>query len=449
MKKSIQNFLCTECGDSFSKWFGRCPSCNEFGTVNEFKESKILKDKKNTGVDLLAQSRKGSEQTNTKPQKRFSTNIPEFDRVLGDGFFPGSVLLFGGNPGIGKSTLSLQVFLNVENSNYFSGEESVEQIMHRAERLKPETKTDQIFSTNSLEDIVTTIEKNKPSLAIIDSIQMVGTSDSSFGTVSQIRENAEILVKVSKSTGTTILIIGHVTKNDEIAGPKILEHVVDTVLYLEGEANSEIRILRAQKNRFGSTMEIGVFEMKRNGLQEVSNPSEFFLAERAENSSGSAISVLKEGARNFLLEIQVLSVKTNFGQPRRTASGISLQKFHLLCAVISKFTPFKMENFDGYLNVVGGLRISEPAVDAAICAAILSSRAEKEISPDTVVFGEVGLSGEIRSVANFESRILESKKLGFKKIICPPIRGKFPRPECVKIVEIKTVLELMKEILED
>ncbi|MDH3324382.1 MAG: DNA repair protein RadA, partial [Candidatus Peregrinibacteria bacterium] len=413
MSKKKQSFLCSECGDTFPKWFGKCPSCDEFGTVKEFRESKVSGGEKlDQGVDLSSK-----EKTSHTAKERFMSNIGEVDRVLGGGFFPGSVILFGGHPGIGKSTLALQTFLNLpkeHNSLYFSGEESVEQILHRVERVNPHNKktknelissevqgkdekrskpydpstassiadfdeeicrNQSIFATNSLEDIVATIEKSKPALAVIDSIQMIGSENSSFGSVSQIKENAEILVRTAKACGTAILIIGHVTKNDELAGPKVLEHVVDCVLYLEGDANSEIRILRAQKNRFGSTQEIGVFDMQNNGLVELQNPSEYFLAERAENSSGSAISVIREGARKFLLEIQVLTVKTNFGIPRRTAGGISLQKFHLLCAVVSKFTPFNMENFDGYLSVVGGFKIAEPAADLAICAAILSSRA--------------------------------------------------------------------------
>ena len=278
---------------------------------------------------------------------------------------------------------------------------------------------------------------------------MIGLESSSFGSITQTKENAEVLQKLAKASNTIILIIGHVTKNDELAGPRILEHLVDAVLYLEGENNSEIRLLRSPKNRFGSTLEVGVFDMQDQGLQELKNPSEFFLSERSQDSFGNAICPIREGARNFLLEIQALTVKTNFTAPRRTSAGLPLSKFHLLLAVISKFTPFKCETFDAYLNVVGGFKIIDPAADAAICAAILSSRAEKEISPEIVVFGEVGLSGEIRRVAHMENRIKESQRLGFKKILCHRLSPKTKRPKDIKIVEIKNVLELMKMLLED
>jgi len=442
----MTNFFCVDCGETFSKWFGKCSACGEFGTVREFTESKISSKKKSrSGSDLMIKNTEKS-QKNLKKQ-RISTKIDEVDRVLGGGFFPGSITLFGGNPGIGKSTLALQIFQNCDNSMYFSGEESIEQVQSRSNRISRDKNHDDngIFSTNSLEDIVATIEKHLPALAVIDSIQMIGTDSATFGSISQIRENAEILVRVAKSTETAILVIGHVTKNDELAGPRLLEHLVDVVLCLDGDRNSEIRVLRSAKNRFGSTLEIGVFEMREFGLTELKNPSEFFLAERAENATGSAISVVREGARNFLLEIQVLTVKTNFGQPRRTATGFSLAKFHLLSAVISKFTPFSMENFDGYGSVVGGFRISEPAADLAIGAAILSSRAEKEIPPNTVIFGEVGLSGEVRSVSNFESRVREAEKLGFKKIICPRLPKKFKFLGKIEICPIKNIGEFVRE----
>ncbi len=451
MTKNSEKWFCTECGDTFAKWSGQCPSCKEWNTIKEFRETKIRGKKSNKGQDL---SKKVANSRSSKTTERISAKISEVDRVLGGGFFPGSLVLFGGAPGIGKSTLSLQIFAEIENAFYFSGEESVEQIMSRGQRLffkKPkdfEAMKSSIFATNSLEDICETISKNAPSLAVIDSIQMIAGEDSRFGTISQIKESAETLLQIAKSTGTTILIIGHVTKNDELAGPKVLEHIVDVVLRLEGDNNSEIRILRSPKNRFGSTLEVGVFEMRETGLFELQNPSEFFLAERAENSSGSAISVVREGSRNFLMEIQVLTLRTNFGQPRRTASGIPLAKFHLLLAVISKFTPFKCGEYDAYLSIVGGMKIKEPAADLAICAAILSSRLEKEIPADTIILGEVGLAGEVRQVGHLERRLLEAEKLGFKKALVPKFRGKVAeqlrQKFKIKTIEIKTVPELIK-----
>ena len=451
MPKTLVQFLCSECGDTFPKWLGKCPSCGGWNTIKEFRESKIASTSgtKISGGKNLAKADLDSGGLDIGNVSRFSTGILEVDRVIGDGFFPGSLVLFGGAPGIGKSTLALQIFLKLENSLYFSGEESLEQVFSRVERIGA-GKTNlenRIFSTNLLEDICTTIEQARPPLAVVDSIQMVGTETSSLGQLSRLRENTEILLRLAKTTGTTILMIGHITKSDELAGPKILEHIVDTVLRLEGDRGSEVRILRSSKNRFGSTTEIGVFEMRGDGLVELKNPSEFFLAERAENAFGSAISVVREGARNFLLEIQVLTVKTNFGQPRRTSSGIDPSKFHLLLAVISKFTPFQCDSFDAYTSVVGGLRVREPAADLAICAAILSSRAEKEIPADTVILGEVGLSGEIRSVSNLGLRLHEAEKLGFRHAIVPRIREKMKMPKNLKIVEVRSIGELMKEIL--
>ena len=459
MAKNSEKWFCTDCGDTFGKWSGQCPSCQEWNTIKEFRETKIAGKKSSGGKDL-------SKNLTPRPllggegAKRIKSNIAELDRVLGGGFFPGTLILFGGSPGVGKSTLSLQIFAGISDAAYFSGEESVEQIMSRFERItNPPSPLYQggdngverkIFATNSLEDICETIVKTSPKIAIIDSIQMIGSEDSRFGTISQIKESAETLLQVAKSTGTTIILIGHVTKNDEIAGPKVLEHVVDVVLRLEGDNASEVRILRSPKNRFGSTLEVGVFEMRENGLFELQNPSEFFLAERAENACGSAISVVREGSRNFLMEIQVLTIKTNFGQPRRTASGVNLAKFHLLLAVVSKFTPFKCGEYDAYLSIVGGMKIKEPAADLAICAAILSSRTEKEIPADTIVIGEVGLSGEVRSVGNLERRLLEAEKLGFKKAIIPKFRGKtgakFREKMKMEILEVKNVGELVKTL---
>lgn len=460
MSKPKTQFVCTECGDTNSTWLGKCPNCGAFNTLKEFREASLKTEgtgKIEKGVDLtLSQNQTAS--TATGDIKRLTVGKTEIDRVLGGGFFPGSVTLFGGHPGIGKSTLSLQIFLELESSFYFSGEESRDQVLNRAQRLCfPESGLegqrqnkksglklrDRIFSTNSLEDIITTVQAHKPSFVVVDSIQMVGLKDSRFGSVSQIRENAEILLKLAKSTNTTVLIIGHVTKNDELAGPKVLEHLVDIVLYLEGERNSELRLLRAPKNRFGSTLEMGVFEMHGDGLQALTNPAEFFLAERALDTQGSVITALRDGVRNFILELQVLTVKTNFGQPRRTSHGFDLSKFHLLLAVVAKFTPFTCEQHDSYLNVIGGLRITDPAADLAIVAAVLSSRLEKEIPADTVVLGEVGLSGEVRRVPQLEARLIEIEKLGFKRIITPNIPANIKLSTGLKIEPIKTVAQLL------
>ncbi len=449
MAKDNQQWLCTECGEVFGKWIGQCPSCEAWNTIKEFHEAKITSGKTDLskGKDLTLSPNLNSSRNKLSPDLRISSGIAEVDRVLGGGFFPGTLALFGGAPGVGKSTLALQMFLGIKDAQYFSGEESVEQVLHRATRINPGSNPGSIFSTNSLEDICQTVAKSSPPLAVIDSIQMIGSANSSFGQLSQIKENAEILLKLAKSTGTTILVIGHITKSDEIAGPKVLEHVVDVVLRLNGEGNSEVRVLSSPKNRFGSTLEVGVFEMRGNGLTELANPSEFFLAERAENAAGSSIAVVREGSRNFLLEIQALTVRTNFGQPRRTAHGIGLSKLHLLLAVVSKFTPFKCGEYDAYLSVVGGMKIIEPAADLSICAAILSSRAEREIPADTVILGEVGLSGEVRSVSQLEARLIEAEKLGFKRAIIPTTQmKKLSNKLNISSVGVRNVGEMVKVI---
>jgi len=449
MAKVKTQYLCSECGDTNPTWLGKCPNCGAFNTLKEFREAKLKTEggaSLQTGVDLsLSENQKQADTTGNI--ERLEVGQTEIDRVLGGGFFPGSVTLFGGHPGIGKSTLSLQIFLELGSGFYFSGEESRDQVFNRAERLldgkTAGTTRDRIFSTNSLEDIITTVQTHKPAFIVVDSIQMVGLADSRFGSVSQIRENAEVLLKLAKSTNTTILIIGHVTKNDELAGPKVLEHLVDVVLYLEGERNSELRLLRAPKNRFGSTLEVGVFEMQGAGLKALMNPADFFLAERAADTHGSVVTALRDGVRNFVLELQVLTVKTNFGQPRRTAHGFDLSKFHLLLAVVAKFTPFSCDQHDAYLNVIGGLRITDPAADLGIVAAVLSSRLEKEIPADTIVLGEVGLSGEVRRVQQLDARLIEIEKLGFKRVVCPSVPKSVQIPKGLNVEPVKSVAQLL------
>lgn len=456
MAKVKTQYLCSECGDTHPTWLGKCPNCGAFNTLKEFREAKLKTEggsNLQTGVDLTLTTNQAAADT-TGNIKRLQIGQVEIDRVLGGGFFPGSVTLFGGHPGIGKSTLALQIFLELNEGFYFSGEESRDQVFNRAERLLggkkeeiPEQVRDgiknSIFSTNSLEDIITTVQAHQPAFIVVDSIQMVGLADSRFGSVSQIRENAEVLLKLAKSTNTTVLIIGHVTKNDELAGPKVLEHLVDVVLYLEGERNSELRLLRAPKNRFGSTLEVGVFEMQGAGLKALINPADFFLAERAQDTHGSVVTALRDGVRNFVLELQVLTVKTNFGQPRRTAHGFDLSKFHLLLAVVAKFTPFSCDQHDAYLNVIGGLRITDPAADLGIVAAVLSSRLEKEIPADTIVLGEVGLSGEVRRVQQLDARLIEVAKLGFARVICPPVPKGVEIPKGLNVEPVKTVAQLL------
>lgn len=451
MAKKDTTYVCTECGNDFAKWSGQCAACGEWNTLKEFREAKSSKadGKKSQGLDLMMVEIPES----TQGKEKFSSGISEVDRVLQEGFFPGSVMLLGGNPGVGKSTLALQLFLQQEGAMYFSGEESREQVKARAKRLSEktphktyhDTSLQRIFSSHALEDILTTIQKHQPLLAVIDSIQMVGLSGAGLGNMQSIRENAELLVKVAKTTGTALIIIGHVTKNDEIAGPKILEHVVDGVLYFEGDNETGLRMLRASKNRFGSTHEVGVFEMVEEGLREVQNPSEYFLQQRPENSAGACISVVREGTRSFVIELQALTVKTNFGLPRRTSHGIDLSRVHLMLAVLSKFTAFPAESLDGYVNIVGGLRVKDPALDLALCAAFLSSRNNKPLPATTIVLGEVGLSGEIRSVGNLQQRLEESARLGFSQAYIPfHNRETIKAPKGMELVKLHNVGDLLK-----
>lgn len=442
-----QNYVCSDCGESTTKWSGKCMNCGAFNTLKEFREASIgkTKTKNKTGQDMLKQDGSGMKD---HLLQRIETGISEVDRVLGGGFMPGGLVLFGGSPGVGKSTLALQIYGHCDNAIYFSGEESKHQIVTRGKRLFADKKfaEDKIVATNSIEDIITTVGVHKPDIIVVDSVQMITIGENGFGSQGQMRENVEVLLQLAKSSGVAIILIGHVTKADEIAGPRVLEHLVDVVLQLEGERNSEIRILRGKKNRFGSTLEIGVFEMEKNGLFPLANPSEFFLAERGNDAFGSCISVIREGVRNFLFEIQVLTTKTNFGLPRRTAHGVDVAKFHLVLAVVSKFTPFGCENFDAYLNVVGGWKIKDPAGDLAIAAAVMSSRMEQEIPADMVIMGELGLSGEVRSANNIEARLQEAAKLGFAKAVVPKIRKKIDIPKGITIHEVSHLRDMARVV---
>ena len=411
-------YLCSSCGDDHPKWNGQCPSCNEWGTLSEFKVSKdrkIINQKSEKPIDLKS--------AYNNPQiERFLTKINEIDRVLGGGILPGSIILLGGNPGIGKSTLALQLLSKLKKiSLYVSAEESKDQVAIRADRLLIDSSHVHISSENNIDYILDQCVQLKPSLLIIDSIQTIYNDrlDALPGSVSQIRECGQQLLQFAKQNNTSILIIGHVTKEGTIAGPKMLEHMVDTVLYLEGDDRQDHRILRSDKNRFGNTYEVGIFQMEVNGLTEVSNPSELFLSERQNKAPGSSIFPSVEGTRPILLEVQALVADSNFSTSQRNINGIDFKRLSMILAVLEKRLGLHLSKKDVFVNIVGGLKIEDPAIDLAVIGAIASSYKEKILNQAMAVFGEVGLGGEIRSVTKVENRINEAQSLGFSQIIIP------------------------------
>ena len=411
-------YLCSSCGDDHPKWNGQCPSCNEWGTLSEFKVSKdrkIINQKSEKPIDLKSAY-------NAPQLERFLTKINEIDRVLGGGILPGSIILLGGNPGIGKSTLALQLLSKLKKiSLYVSAEESKDQVAIRADRLLIDSSLVHISSENNIDYILDQCVQLKPSLLIIDSIQTIYNDrlDALPGSVSQIRECGQQLLQFAKQNNTSILIIGHVTKEGTIAGPKMLEHMVDTVLYLEGDDRQDHRILRSDKNRFGNTHEVGIFQMDVNGLTEVSNPSELFLSERQNKAPGSSIFPSVEGTRPILLEVQALVADSNFSTSQRNINGIDFKRLSMILAVLEKRLGLHLSKKDVFVNIVGGLKIEDPAVDLAVIGAIASSYKEKILNQTMAVFGEVGLGGEIRSVTKVENRINEAQSLGFSQIIIP------------------------------
>lgn len=416
--KSKITFLCSECGNDFPKWHGKCPACGEWGSVKEFtvpskgKRSHAEPRKTISLQDILY----GNE------IKRATTGIPEVDRVLGGGLLPGSVVLLGGNPGIGKSTLALQAVAELEQDVlYVSAEESEDQIALRARRLKINSDKLALTGENRWEGIVDQLSAVKPQYLIIDSIQTIFSdgSDSLPGSVGQIRECGQKILERCKSSKISAIVIGHVTKDGVIAGPRMLEHMVDTVLYLEGDHRHDYRLLRAVKNRFGPTSEVGVFEMTEKGLVEVANPSELFLSERQSDVAGSAVMPSMEGSRPILVEVQALTSNANFGTPQRNVTGFDMRRLAMLLAVLEKRLGFPVSTKDVFVNFVGGLRVDEPAADLAVISAIASSLNDSPLPADTVLVGEVGLGGELRGASHLERRMDEAKQLGFKTVIAP------------------------------
>lgn len=425
-KKTV--YFCQECGYESSKWMGQCPGCKAW---NSFVEE-VVSSKKGAASSGSRASEKRPEPVilkdiNLSEDERQTTSIGELDRVLGGGIVPGSLVLVGGDPGIGKSTLLLQVCRNLaengKNVLYISGEESLRQIKLRANRIGSFNDKMQLLCETNLEVIREIIEHRKPDVAVIDSIQTMFHEDisSAPGSVSQVRESTNVLMQIAKGMGVSIFIVGHVTKEGNVAGPRVLEHMVDTVLYFEGDRHASYRILRAVKNRFGSTNEIGVFEMCGTGLEEVKNPSEFLLNGRPEDASGSVVACSMEGTRPILVEIQALVCQSNFGIPRRTAVGTDFNRVNLLMAVLEKKIGMHLASSDAYVNIAGGMKMTEPAIDLGICLAIVSSYKDIVIPDNLMAFGEIGLSGEVRAVSMAGQRVQEAKKLGFETVILPEV----------------------------
>ena len=444
-KKSV--YFCQNCGHEESKWLGQCPMCKEWNT---FAEEKVvsIKGQKSSGEKQVQAVTLSS--VTTDEDERMKTELAELDRVLGGGIVPGSLVLVGGDPGIGKSTLLLQVCQKLSAMNkkvlYISGEESLKQIKLRANRMGEFSENLYLLCETSLNLIQTAIERERPDVVVIDSIQTMYNEEigSAPGSVSQVRESTNVFMQLAKGMNIAIFIVGHVTKEGTVAGPRVLEHMVDTVLYFEGDRHASYRILRGVKNRFGSTNEIGVFEMRKEGLVEVENPSEFMLSGKPENASGSVVACAMEGTRPMLMEIQALVCKSNFGMPRRTAAGIDYNRVNLLMAVLEKRVGLPLSGYDAYVNIAGGIRMNEPAVDLGIIMAVASSYKNRPVSEDTIVFGEVGLSGEVRAVTMPEQRVAEAKKLGFKVCVVPEVSLKsIGKVEGIEVIGVKSVNQTM------
>ncbi|MCD7714864.1 MAG: DNA repair protein RadA [Lachnospiraceae bacterium] len=456
MAKAKSVFFCQNCGYESSKWMGQCPACREWNSFAE--EPKIVNKKTTSGVtrrENAAKPRTLSE-IELSTESRVTTGMGEFDRVLGGGIVQGSLVLVGGDPGIGKSTLLLQMCRNLAANGkrvlYVSGEESLQQIRMRAQRMGDFSDNLKIFCETNLADIREMLSTERPDIAIIDSIQTMYHEEvsSAPGSVSQVRESTGILMQIAKGMNITIFVVGHVTKEGVVAGPRVLEHMVDTVLYCEGDRYAAYRVLRSAKNRFGSTNEIGVFEMRNEGLVEVPNPSEYMLEGKPEGASGSIVACTMEGTRPVLLEVQALVCKTNLAFPRRTAAGTDLNRVNLLMAVLEKRAGLRLSSCDAYVNIAGGIRMSEPALDLGIILAVASSLKDQPIDEKTIAFGEVGLSGEVRSVSMAEQRVREAKRLGFTTVILPEVcKKQIKSVDGIELKGVRSVRDAIMKISQD
>ena len=452
MAKVLTKYVCQSCGYVSPRWVGKCPNCSEWNTFVEEAPSPIRLSKKPTGAASKIEP-VPMDQLDREDVPRVRTNIEEFDRVLGGGLVPGSLILLRGDPGIGKSTLMMQVALQLGNQIvlYITGEESVRQIKLRAERLEASaTKNILLLAETNLDLILDVIERGTPDLIIVDSIQTMYRPglESAPGSVSQVRESTALLLRLAKTRGIPIFVIGHVTKEGMIAGPRVIEHMVDTVLQFEGEAHYSYRILRALKNRFGSTNEIGIFEMHETGLREVKNPSEAFLSERRYGTSGSTVVSSIEGTRPILIEVQALVTPTSYGMPQRNTTGFDYRRLSLLLAVLEKRVGLHLGGYDVFVNIAGGVKIDEPAVDLGIATSITSSLRDVPVDSSCVAVGEIGLGGEIRTIGNIEKRVQEAAKLGFKRIVIPQnnVKGLKANGE-IQIVGVDRIEKAMEELL--
>ncbi len=451
MAKNKTIFVCQNCGAESAKWIGRCPSCREWNTYHEeiiapasSHESSFLANREKKKPQLL-------DSIKSEEQNRQRSGISELDRILGGGIVTGSLILLGGEPGVGKSTLALQIALALNSKKilYVSGEESEEQISLRAKRMKGSNPECYILSETDLESILTHAENIKPGLMIIDSIQTISTGilESSAGSVSQVKECAAQLLKYSKMTGIPVFLIGHITKDGTLAGPKVLEHIVDVVLYFEGDNNYVYRILRSVKNRFGSTSELGIFEMVESGLREIANPSGMFINQHNEPLSGISIAATVDGIRPFLIETQALVSSAVYGTPQRSSTGFDIRRLNMLLAVLEKRAGFRLGIKDVFLNIAGGLKVNDPAIDLAIISSVLSSNLDIPIGREICFSGETGLSGEIRPVARIDQRIREASKMGFKSIYISSYQKNIPsNNEGLEIIKVGKIEQLVKSL---